>query len=270
MLQSAPRRNSSLMNAASDHQHRRKLFLAMLILFATLIVVLVRDGQLWFYNGEEAPRPEDTAWVGPSESSASTAVQAAAAPAATVAKHVTGKATPEKAVAEPPIIATNRTALPPLNVEVVSGDGYHTVHLSNNAAMPRGTSSAAVASATAAPGQLTNVAQRTVTPQTEAPVIEQTVVAEYPVLARQMKVQGSVLMQALIGANGVIEDLRVISGPAILAAAARQAVMQYHFKPYLQNGQPVETSARVTVNFAIKVLGDVTARLGGSSSNGSF
>ena len=44
---------------------------------------------------------------------------------------------------------------------------------------------------------------------------------------------------------------RQLSGPAILAAAAREAVKQWHFKPYLVNGQPVETQARVTVNFTI-------------------
>jgi protein TonB len=36
-----------------------------------------------------------------------------------------------------------------------------------------------------------------------------------------------------------------------LATAAREAVKQWHFKPYLLNGQPVETQARVTVNFTI-------------------
>lgn len=254
MLQSAPTRKTSatLVNAASESQHRRKLFLAMLVLFVTLIVVLVRDGQLWFYSGDEAPRPEDTTWVGPSGSSASADVQAPTAPAAPLKTHVAAKSAPEKPVGEPAVVATNRAALPPMNVEVVSGDSRNTVHLRSNYV----TDSGSVAATT----PLTNVTQRTLTPQAATPAIEQTVVAEYPLLAGQMKVQGSVLLQALIRADGVIEDLRVISGPAILAVAARQAVLQYHFKPYLQNGQPVETSARITVNFAIKVLGDVTAQ----------
>jgi len=68
-----------------------------------------------------------------------------------------------------------------------------------------------------------------------------------------MAVQGSVLLQALIGADGVVEELRVISGPTILVSAARQAVLQWRFKPYLQDGKAVETQARVTVNFTIKV-----------------
>jgi protein TonB len=69
-----------------------------------------------------------------------------------------------------------------------------------------------------------------------------------------MKVQGSVLLQALIGADGVIRNLRVLSGPAILASAAREAARQWQFKPYLQNGQAVETQANITVNFTIKVM----------------
>ena len=47
--------------------------------------------------------------------------------------------------------------------------------------------------------------------------------------------------------------IRVLSGPAILAAAAQQAVREWHFKPVVQNGQPVETMAKIVVNFTIKV-----------------
>jgi protein TonB len=60
-----------------------------------------------------------------------------------------------------------------------------------------------------------------------------------------------VILEALIGKNGNIQNLRVLSGPAILSDAARDAVKQWHFKPYLMAGQPVETQARITVNFTI-------------------
>jgi len=60
-------------------------------------------------------------------------------------------------------------------------------------------------------------------------------------------------LQAVVGTDGVISDLRVLSGPAILTAAAQQAVRQWRFKPYLQNGQAVETKARITVNFSIQI-----------------
>ncbi len=176
----------------------------------------------------------------------------AAAPAGQVEQHIPAK-TEEPA-------ASKRVALPAMHVEVASGESSRAADRSN----------ARRRALDPTPVLLTNVSQRAVSTPAQAPAVEQTIVAEYPTLARQMKVQGSVLMQALIGADGTIQDLRVISGPAILAVAARQAVLQYHFKPYVQNGQPVETSARVTVNFAIRVLGDVTARLTGSSSNGAY
>ena len=66
-----------------------------------------------------------------------------------------------------------------------------------------------------------------------------------------MNVQGSVLLQVRIGTEGNIEDVQVVSGPDILSAAAVQAVKQWHFKPYLQEGRAVETEAHITVNFNI-------------------
>jgi protein TonB len=84
-----------------------------------------------------------------------------------------------------------------------------------------------------------------------AKVVSRPVQPEYPILARQMKVQGSVVLQALIDKAGKIEDLRVLSGPAMLSAAARQAVVQWSFKPYFVAGEPVETETRITVNFTI-------------------
>jgi protein TonB len=70
-------------------------------------------------------------------------------------------------------------------------------------------------------------------------------------LAKEMKVQGSVVLQALIGRDGGIQNLQIVSGPKILSAAAREAVQQWRFKPYYQSGQAVETVARITVNFTI-------------------
>jgi protein TonB len=85
-------------------------------------------------------------------------------------------------------------------------------------------------------------------------VPEGSVEASYLLLSQQTKVEGSVILQALVGVDGAIEDLRVLSGPPVLAAAAQQAVRQWRFKPYLQNGRPVETKAKIMVNFTIKVL----------------
>jgi protein TonB len=70
-------------------------------------------------------------------------------------------------------------------------------------------------------------------------------------LARQMKVQGSVILLAMISREGMIQDLRILSGPPILSSAAREAVKQWHFKPHYQGEDAVETAAKITVNFTI-------------------
>ena len=82
-------------------------------------------------------------------------------------------------------------------------------------------------------------------------IVSRPVSPGYPLLARQMKVQGSVILQALIGRDGLIQDLRVLSGPPILANAAEEAVKQWHFKPHYLGADAVETQAKITVNFTI-------------------
>jgi protein TonB len=73
----------------------------------------------------------------------------------------------------------------------------------------------------------------------------------YPPLARQARIQGSVVLQAEISKNGTIENLHVISGHPMLAPAALDAVKQWRYKPYILNGEPVEVETQVTVNFTL-------------------
>jgi len=73
----------------------------------------------------------------------------------------------------------------------------------------------------------------------------------YPPLARQARIQGSVVLQAEISKNGTIENLKVISGHPMLAPAALDAVKQWRYKPYVLNGEPVEVETQVTVNFTL-------------------
>jgi protein TonB len=72
-----------------------------------------------------------------------------------------------------------------------------------------------------------------------------------PLLAKQPVMEGAVLLLARIDKDGNIQSLQVISGPQTLFAAAREAVKQWHFKPYYNSGQAVETEAEITVKFAI-------------------
>jgi protein TonB len=60
-----------------------------------------------------------------------------------------------------------------------------------------------------------------------------------------------VTLEALIGRDGTIQDLDVVSGAPILADAANAAVRQWHFKPHVQGDETVETNAKIKVNFII-------------------
>jgi protein TonB len=73
----------------------------------------------------------------------------------------------------------------------------------------------------------------------------------YPPLARATRTQGTVKIQAIIGRDGAIENLRVLSGPPLLIAAAVEAVRQWRYQPTLLNGDPVEVLTDIDVNFTI-------------------
>ena len=73
----------------------------------------------------------------------------------------------------------------------------------------------------------------------------------YPPLARQARIQGSVLLAAEISKDGSIENLHLISGHPMLAPAAIEAVKQWKYKPYILNGEPVEVETQITVNFTL-------------------
>ncbi len=74
---------------------------------------------------------------------------------------------------------------------------------------------------------------------------------EYPEQARQLKLQGAVVLDVRIGANGAVQDVQVVSGVPQLAQASTEAVKQWRFKPRAVNGHPVEMETRVTLNFRL-------------------
>lgn len=73
----------------------------------------------------------------------------------------------------------------------------------------------------------------------------------YPALARSARVQGPVVLRAIISRAGTIENLQVLSGHPMLTAAAIDAVRQWRYRPYILNGEPVEVETQVTVNFIL-------------------
>ncbi len=77
------------------------------------------------------------------------------------------------------------------------------------------------------------------------------VTPNYPALAKQARIQGSVVLQATIGKDGSIQNLRVLSGHPMLTQSALDAVKQWKYKPYLLNGEAVEVETTVQVNFTL-------------------
>ncbi|MDR3764037.1 MAG: energy transducer TonB [Acidobacteriota bacterium] len=73
----------------------------------------------------------------------------------------------------------------------------------------------------------------------------------YPPLARQARVQGTVMLQAVIGKDGSILNLHAVSGPPLLIPSALDAVRQWKYRPYFLNGEPVEVDTQVQVNFSL-------------------
>lgn len=77
------------------------------------------------------------------------------------------------------------------------------------------------------------------------------VAPQYPPAAGRARLEGTVLLMAVIGKDGSVKDVRVESGLPILAQAAVDAVRQWRYKPYLIDGEPVEVDSRITINFTL-------------------
>ena len=111
--------------------------------------------------------------------------------------------------------------------------------------MWRSTTSAKLALAPAAPKRINvggNVQQARLVNQPRP---------QYPPLAKQARIQGTVRFTAIIGRDGAIMDLRMVSGHPLLVQAATDAVKQWRYQPTLLNGEPVEVVTQIDVNFTL-------------------
>ena len=229
--------------AADVEAQRKRMLIALAILLVALGAVIVKDWDFWFPTRGESPEAVALR-------KAKAIAENPPAPAPAIPQRKPAKA--EAAPVVPFAATTERTALPPLQVEVVAGNRSMSVPAKNAVIHVDVGSGATGASVTAPTGIAPGSSHGGVRVSREAAQsVDVSVPPDYPLLARQMKVQGAVSLQALIARDGTIQELQILSGPEILATAAREAVKQWHFKPYLQNGQPVETQARITVNFTI-------------------
>jgi len=242
MLELSPRRTAIPQAQVARGTQQSRLLLALILLVGALAAVLIKDRQFWFGADSTIVDADEHRPAAASQTALKPAVQPAPAAKAHAAKKQTAAAniSRNQTPVEPPAIVANRSVLPPLDVEVIAGDRHNKVHPGSNATKLEITKSAPALKQPA-----TNAAERE--------RIADATVPTYPPLAQHMNVQGAVVLQALIGSDGVIQNLRVMSGPAILASAAQAAVREWRFKPIVQNGQAVESKATITVNFTIKV-----------------
>jgi len=244
-IKNRPMVGNSQDRGTSSNPQRRRLLFALVILVVALIAVVLKDQQFWFGSDESTLETDGPATTATSKTVAAPTPAAPAQAKSNIKTRISAaKTAAQPKPADVPAVTTNRTVLPPLDVEVIAGDAHNKIHPGTNAAKVEIPQQAMEQSTLAA---ATNAAER------ERMTGEARATATYPALAQHMNVQGSVVLQAVIGTDGVIQNLRVLSGPAILSAAAQQAVREWRFKPVLQDGQPVETKAKITVNFTIKV-----------------
>jgi TonB family protein len=250
--------------AAQEFKQRKLMLGSLTLLLVALSIALWHERNFWFPDAPDADSDQQAENFPSGSGVASQPGSPAFKPktaAVTKPKHQTvaqGKPAAPPASTSPAPATATRTVLPPLEVEVVAGDTHRTIRPGSSSVRvdlqpgspPQPVTEAAADTQTAA--SVTNNAAEHVQMSPDASeIVAHPVRPNYPLLARQMKVQGSVILQALIGKDGIIQNLRVMSGPQILASAAEDAVRQWHFRPHLQGSEAVETQAKITVNFTI-------------------
>src|SRR6202047_731278 len=191
---------------------RKRMLIALGIFLVALAAVVLRDWDFWFPPSGE----EQEATVRSKRNSESKSTPAAtAAPVAPKREPKTAKTTAPAAAEAPFSASTERAALPPLQVEVVAGNRHTNVPAKSNAihldvdsgATSSGSGTSASTNAVVSVGDHVQLS-----PQT-AQSVSVSVPPDYPLLARQMKVQGAVRLQALISREGTIQELQILSGP---------------------------------------------------------
>jgi protein TonB len=87
--------------------------------------------------------------------------------------------------------------------------------------------------------------------QVQAANLLKKITPAYPALAKSARIQGTVRFTAIIGKDGTIQNLQLVSGHPMLVQSATEAVKQWVYKPTLLNGEPVEVITQIDVNFTL-------------------
>jgi TonB family protein len=254
MLDNEPQISFDSVQPVSPSKRRLQLLFALTLLLTALVLVVLKNRQFW----SDAIGFE---WV--SEQTTYTAIktikkgeQRLNLPLArkTGARHSASS----NAEAETGVAADSReTVLAPLRVDVTYSSGEHQTLVASNSAIhidPQQNSQPYSAMPSDATGVGTGASSAGVRVRFSGQTVEilgRPAEPVYPLMAQQANVQGSVVLQARIREDGTVGNLEVISGPAMLTAAALEAVKQWNFKPHYQAGKAVPAETRITVNFSI-------------------
>ena len=247
--------------AENDQRQRRRMVVALILLLVALGLVLVKDRDFWFPSTPDAADSD----VAADDQAVATSDAAPPATASTPAANSTTRrqkgrsaspANTHDAAAQAPQPAStpaSHAVLPPLRIEVVAGDNHQPVRAGSpslRVEMQPGTlipSAAASPTETASGAPVTNAGERVqMSADSRQALAARPVRPDYPLLARQMKIQGEVPLMASIASDGHVQSLQVLGGPAILADAAQEAVKQWRF-----NKQAADTQIPISVVFTI-------------------
>jgi protein TonB len=74
---------------------------------------------------------------------------------------------------------------------------------------------------------------------------------DYPALARQLKIEGTVELEVLVTETGEVAKVGIVSGNPVLTAPAAQAVKRWKFKPFMEDGKAIQVLAPISLNFKL-------------------
>jgi TonB family protein len=198
-------------------------------------------------------KPASTATTAPPASTVSVPTEiAAAVPPVANPRTKPGTTKPELQAK----VSTSTTDLSAKELQVTHGASHPPVAPTDNQ-VPEAPVINPLASNNTAALPASVIPEKTAPPQLQAPpaigVTEgkllRKVLPQYPQMARSANVSGDVVLSAKIGTDGVLHNIKVVSGNPLLREAAIDAARQWRYSPYKLGGKPVETDTRITITF---------------------
>ena len=254
MLDNEPQINFDSVQSVAPSKGRIQLLLALALLLSALVLLVLKNRQFWsdaigfeWASDQTTYGPIKTIKKGEQRLNHPLARKTGAKQGASSNSETQSGVTAE----------SHETVLSPLRVDVTYSSGEHQTLVASNSAIhidPQQNSQPSPVMPAGATGVGTGTSGGGVRVRFSGQNVEilgRPAEPVYPLMAQQANVQGSVVLQARIREDGTVDALEVISGPAMLTAAALEAVKQWHFKPHHEAGKAVPAETRITVNFSI-------------------